>query len=310
MVLSLIIVALQPPVATPTPWPTWTPLPSPTTGPSPTSEASPTVEASPTSPALSLPTLEPTEPVAGPEPATATPTITPTATITPSSAIPPLIFAVAGDSRDGPKVFHRVLAAVTGDGSAFLAHTGDMVNEGTDAQWQDFAQIMEGFALPFYPVPGNHDGLDAKLEGYLAYSGAPAAHYSFDRGEVHFAMADSHNGGVSGDELAWLRQDLSASTKALKMVFLHHPPFDPDGTDHIMAYGNESFMDLMVEQEVDYVFAGHIHAYAREERSGVTYVITGGAGAPLYSSEHPLAFPHYLRVAVHDGEVKVEVVEV
>jgi hypothetical protein len=42
----------------------------------------------------------------------------------------------------------------------------------------------------------------------------------------------------------------------------------------------------------------------------VTYVITGGAGAPLYSSRHPAAFHHYLRVAIHDGDVKVEVVEV
>lgn len=310
MILSLIIVALQPPVATPTPFATWTPLPSPTTGPTPTIEPSPTAQASPTSPSLPLPTLEPTEPVTGPEPATATPTITPTATITPSSSIPPLTFAVAGDSRDGPKVYRRVLDAVTNDGSEFLLHTGDLVNEGTEAQWLEFAGIMEGFALPFYPVPGNHDGLGGKLEGYLAYSGAPAAHYSLDRGDVHFTMADSHNGGISAAELAWLREDLSATTQLLKMVFLHHPPFDPDGSDHIMAYGNEAFMELMVEQEVDYVFAGHIHAYAREERDGVTYVITGGAGAPLYSSGHPQAFPHYLRVAVRDGDVMVEAVEI
>jgi predicted phosphodiesterase len=312
MMLSLIIVALQPPVATPTPFATWTPLPSPTTGPSPT------IEPSPTLPSLPLPTLEPTGPVTSPEPATvaptisptATPTITPTATITPSSAIPPLIFAVAGDSRDDPKIYRQVLGAVTNDGSEFLLHTGDLVNEGTEARWQEFEGIMEGFALPFYPVPGNHDGLGGKLEGYLAYSGAPAAHYSFDRGDVHFTMADSHNGGISAAELAWLREDLSATTRPLKMVVLHHPPFDPDGTDHIMAYGNEAFMELMVEQGVDYVFAGHIHAYARAERDGVTYVITGGAGASLYSSGHPQAFHHYLRVAVQDGDVTVEAVEI
>ena len=189
-------------------------------------------------------------------------------------------------------------------------HTGDLVNRGTETQWQEFEQAMEDFALPFYPVAGNHDGLNGQLEGYLAYSGAPAAHYSFDQGDVHFTMADSHNGGISAGELAWLREDLSASTQQVKMVFLHHPPFDPDGTDHIMAYGNEEFMSLMVEQEVDYVFAGHIHAYSREERDGVTYVITGGAGAPLYGSDHPLAFHHYLRVAVQDGNVAVEVVEI
>jgi predicted phosphodiesterase len=305
MVISLIIVALPgPQVAPPTPLPTFTPLPSPTIAPSPT------IEPSPTSATLPLPTLEPTEPAIGPEPATATPTITPTATITPSSGSPILTFAVGGDSRDGPDTYRQVLAAVMDDGSEFLLHTGDLVNVGSVAQWQAFEQTMEGFALPFYPVPGNHDSLNGQLEGYLAHSGAPAAHYSFDQGPVHFTMADSHNGGISAGELAWLREDLVATTQPIKMVLLHHPPFDPDGTDHIMAYGNEAFMALMAEQEVDYVFAGHIHAYAREERDGVAYIITGGAGAPLYGSDHPLAFHHYLRVAVQDGDVTVEVVEV
>jgi 3',5'-cyclic AMP phosphodiesterase CpdA len=306
MVISLIIVALPGPrPAEPTPVPTWTPLPTATVAPpTPTSEPSPTADTPPS------PTLELTEPPIGPEPATATPTVTPTVTTTPSSASLPLTFAVAGDSRDNPNVYRRVLEAVMDSGAEFLLHTGDLVNKGTEAKWQDFAQSMAGFALPFYPVPGNHDGLDGQLDGYLAYSGAPAAHYSFDRGDVHFTMADSHIGGISAGELAWLREDLSASTQPIKMVVLHHPPFDPDGTDHIMAYGNEAFMALMVEQQVDYVFAGHIHAYAREERDGVTYIITGGAGAPLYGSDHPQAFHHFLRVAVQNGEVMVEVVKV
>ena len=107
MVISLIIVALPGPrVAAPTLVPTWTPLPSPTVAPSPT------IEPSPTSVTLPLPTLEPTEPAIGPEPATATPTITPTVTTAPSSASPTLTFAVAGDSRDNPNVYRRVLAAV------------------------------------------------------------------------------------------------------------------------------------------------------------------------------------------------------
>ena len=306
MMISLIIVALPGPrPADPTPVPTWTPLPTATVAP-----PSPTIEASPTTDALPLPTLEPTEPPVGPEPATATPTITPTVTSTPSAANPVLTFAVAGDSRDNPNVYRRVLEAVMDSGSEFLLHTGDMVNTGTEPAWQEFEQSMVGFSLPFYPVPGNHDGLDGQLDGYLTYSGAPAAHYSFDQGDVHFTLADSHNGGIGAGELAWLREELSASTQPIKVVVLHHPPFDPDGTDHIMAYGNGAFMTLMAEQEVDYVFAGHIHAYAREERDGVTYIITGGAGAPLYSSEHPQAFHHFLRVVVQDGEVTVAVVEV
>jgi 3',5'-cyclic AMP phosphodiesterase CpdA len=195
-------------------------------------------------------------------------------------------------------------------GSEFLVHTGDLVNRGTQANWEKFEQEMTDFSLPFYPVPGNHDGLVGQLDGYLAYSGAPAAHYSFDQGTVHFTLADSHNGGISATELDWLHGDLSATSQPVKMVFLHHPPFDPDGTDHIMAYGNDAFMALMVEQEVDYVFAGHIHAYASAARDGVHYEITGGAGAPLYTSDHPQAKHHYLQVTVQGEDVSVEMIEI
>jgi predicted phosphodiesterase len=256
--------------------------------------------------------ITPTEPPAGPELPTATPEATATGTLTvpATSGSLGLTFAVCGDSRDNPAVFRRVLEAVVADGSEFLIHTGDLVNEGTDSQWQEFDGIMAGFGLPLYPVPGNHDGLNGKLDGYLLHSGSPAAHYSFDRGPVHFALADSHNGGINGAELAWLRDDLSATNQPLKIVVLHHPPFDPDGSDHIMVYGNDDFMALMAEQHVSYVFAGHIHAYARAERDGVVYIYTGGAGAPLYTSGHPQAFHHYLRVTVQGDEVMIEVIRV
>ena len=326
MVFSLIIVALpepKPPV-TPTPLPTWGFEPTATAVAPPTDTPSPAPTA--TGPAPSpTPTSEPTatEPLMGPEPPTATTMATPTTAITPTATetmtptltptVTPagaaLMFAVAGDSRDNPTVYRQLLAAVAESGSAFLVHTGDLVSRGTAEQWAAFEQIMADFPLPFYPVPGNHDGLDGALDGYLASGGAPAAHYSFDYGPVHLTLADSHNGGIGAEELAWLRDDLSATEQPIKMVFLHHPPFDPDGTDHIMAYGNEPFIELMAEQEVDYVFAGHIHAYAQAERDGVTYIITGGAGAPLYHSGHPQAFYHYLRVRVRGEDVTVQVVK-
>jgi 3',5'-cyclic AMP phosphodiesterase CpdA len=321
MVISLIVVALPgPPTSTPTPLPAWTWAPTSTATPSPepsTATSSPEPPTpTPTSPVLTLPTVEATDPAIGPAPASPTPvvtstlTVTPTVTPTPASAEPGLIFAIAGDSRNDPETYGQVLASIMADGSQFLIHTGDLVNRGTEAQWQAWPETMVDFTLPFYPVPGNHDALGGELDGYLTYSGAPAAHYSFDRGPVHFTLADSHDGGISADELAWLREDLSTTTQPVKMVVLHHPPFDPDGTDHIMGYGNDEFMALMAEQEVDYVFAGHIHAYVWAERDGVQYFITGGAGAPLYTDDHPLAFYHYLHVTVQGEDVTIDVVEI
>jgi len=300
MIISLVIIVLPPPSApTPTPRPTWTLAPRPSATPMPSP-----------APSVSSPTPTPTEPIIGPVLPTHTPTVTQPLSAMPAGADPGFTFAVCGDSRDNPATFRQILEAVTADGSEFLIHTGDLVNQGAESKWQALQETMAGFALPFYPVPGNHDGLDGGLDGYLEYSGAPAAHYFFDRGAVHFTLADSHNGGISASELAWLRDDLSATTQPVKMVFLHHPPFDPDGTGHIMAFGNDEFMALMVEQKVDYVCAGHIHAYAREERDGVVYLISGGAGAPLYSQDHPQAFYHYLRVTVRGEEVTIEVVRI
>lgn len=345
MVVSLIIVALPGPAApAPTLPPTWTPRPRPTAtslpSPSPAPSASPaptdpvvgpalptataTVTATITStvtPALELaPPLEPAEP--SPTPAAAQPVLR-AAARSPGSATadgapawptdpvalaaPAFTFAVAGDSYRNPKVWASVLAAVAESGSEFLVHTGDLVPEATEEEWRIFQESMAGFSLPFYPVPGNHDAMAGNLDLYMAHSGAPAAHYSFDRGPVHLVMADTHHGGPTAAELDWLREDLSVTQQPIKMVFMHHPPFDPDGTDHIMAFGNEAIMDLMAEMGVETVFAGHIHAYVQGERDGVSYFITGGAGSPLYAG-HSQAVHHYLLVTVRGEEVTVEMI--
>ncbi len=326
MVLSLFIFALPTgPATAPEISPSATETEQPSRTATPGSEVTPDSTAPTLTPVVS-PTSLGTEPVMGPVLPTEMPALSPTVTATPTVAVTPTVtptvtpsptavdlglsFAVCGDSRGNPTVYSRVLQAVATDGSEFLVHLGDLVNVGTEAQWLEFRKAMEAFPLPFHPVPGNHDALDGRLEGFLAYSGAQAVHYSFDRQSVHLTMVDSHNGGVTAAEMEWLRDDLSASTLPVKMVFLHHPPFDPDGTDHIMAFGTKRFIRLMIEQGVGYVFAGHIHAYAQEERDGVVYTITGGAGAPLYSSDHPQAFYHYLRVKVQGEDVTVEVVKI
>ncbi len=110
--------------------------------------------------------------------------------------------------------------------------------------------------------------------------------------------------------MAWLDADLSSTARPLKIVILHHPPFDPNGGSHVMVQGDDAFMRLMVERGVRYVFAGHIHAFAAGERDGVTYVITGGAGAPIYNDEAHGGYFHYLRVRVRGSELSYEVVRV
>ena len=279
----------RPPTATPTrPYPaTWTPTATRTRTPVPSE----------------TPTPQPT--------ATHTP-LPPAATHTPRPRPPAsLVFAVCGDSRGNMEVYARLLARVAQDRVAFLIHTGDIVNLGISTKFAEFQRSMDGFPLPFYPVPGNHDrGVGETLDVYTQYSGAPAVHYSFDARTVHFTMANSAVGFLTEEELAWIDRDLASTTQPVKMVVMHHPPFDPDGTDHILEGGNQEFMSLMRKHSVDVVLAGHIHAYSEAVRDGTTYVITGGAGAEPYVHNHPYAFYHYLRVTVSGTGVRIEVVPI
>jgi len=282
VVLAIVLVAVLIAVCRPGPTPTPTPTVTPTLTPSP------------------MPT------------ATATPTPFPTpATFT---------FAVCGDNRNGDDIYSQLLSLVMADqavppapggtGSAFLINTGDLVPYGLASYYENFRQLMAPFQKPFYPAPGNHDLYAGSLDNFLKYSGAPAVHYTFDYGSVHFTIVNSALGELNAPELAWLEADLAATRQPVKMVFLHCPPFDPHGGSHILTRGAEELMALAVKYQVRYVIAGHIHGYAREVRDGVTYMITGGAGAPLYYPPDDGGFYHYVRLTVNGTQVAEEVVKI
>lgn len=218
-------------------------------------------------------------------------------------------FAVLGDNRDGPNIYSKLLAMVQAGDEEFLINTGDLVANGLESQYVEFRAIMAGFSKPFYPVPGNHDiSLNGTLDNYLKFSGAPDLHYSFDRGAAHFTMANSASGGLNASELAWIDADLTATTRAVRFIVLHHPPFDPLGGTHILGKGAPELVALATKHRVRYVLAGHIHEYARELRDGAIYLVAGGAGAPLYSPPDKGGFYHYVRITVSGEETSDEVV--
>lgn len=251
------------------------------------------------------PTSPPTGSLAPPSPTTAS-SVDPTAL--PVSAAP-LQFAVAGDSRDGDAVYMRILDRVSSDASAFLIHLGDLVPVSSTETWLRFQEMMTRFKLPFYPVIGNHD-VRSRSTDFEKYSGSTKRHYSFDQGPAHFTIVDSSAGSLLDTEFDFLDQDLASSNAPVKMVFVHHPPFDPAGSSHVMVNGNARFMQIVKDRGAKYVFAGHIHCYAEAERDGVTYIITGGAGAPLSCPRDAGGYYHYVRVRVDGNKVTTEIVRV
>lgn len=269
--------------------------PAPEPQPSPAPSATPPDAAGQPSPASPTQTASPSTPVPLP----------PAATLDPATTT--YSFAVLGDSRSNPHVYTALLDRIVEDGNVFIVHLGDLVENGTAAEFQDWREMMAAYDIPCYTVPGNHDANQGSLAEYLAFTGAPGAHYSFDRGLVHFALVDSHRGYLTTEETAWLEADLAATEQPVKIVALHYPPFDPRGSSKVMTRGNETFLSLMKKYDIQYVFAGHVHAYDQTNRDGVLYIISGGGGAPLDRSEEEGGFYHYVQVTVDGTDVRTAV---
>lgn len=215
-----------------------------------------------------------------------------------------LTFWVYGDSRSGPEIRNQIDTAILKSIAAepgsqtLLISTGDLMDEASEQSLQenefsagqpDSRQILS--ELPIINVMGNHDGTKLFLK-YFPYPYTDSFDWSFDDGPVHFVVIDQYYGG---DETAprwqWLRNDLANSDKTWKIILLHEPGWSA-GPHANNTDVQQILHPIAVKYGVSLVFAGHNHYYARAEVDGVTYITTGGAGAPLYDPEH--GYPHIL----------------
>ena len=106
---------------------------------------------------------------------------------------------------------------------------------------------------------------------------------------------DTNQSYASGSaQYNWLVNDLASTHKDWRFVFFHHPPYSSSthGSDSNVC---NTLGPVFQTYHVSLVFAGHDHDYERTWPmlngavsticdGGVVYVVTGGAGAPLYSA--------------------------
>ena len=218
-------------------------------------------------------------------------------------------FIVAGDNRDGDATFVRLLAKMNsyvhgtaGPGVAdrsqrplFMLHTGDIVPSGKAAEWSNFAAMRAAFDAPMVFVPGNHEMHTPEGAGnFQQYVGA--GDWSFDYAGCRFIGLDDSLGSFSTDSVAYLRSQLGVDgaahpkrpVPARKFVAFHEPPYYGNWVVHCTksdADGGRSgeVMAAVKAAHADAVFMGHIHLYDEVDVDRTPYIISGGAGAPLYT---------------------------
>lgn len=232
----------------------------------------------------------------------------------------PFTFAVIGDNRSGDRVYAKVVAQMLGRHPLFMINVGDTIpHPGDRDQWAHFKELSTPIAIPYFLVPGNHD-IDGEqtLQVWREVNDLPGNElfYRFTVGRNLFVVLNSFSPGaeqrIVDEQLAWLASALDPKKYDHQFVFLHHPPFMWKGATHegeaLDRYPAERdrLHALLAEKKATIVFSGHEHTYRRTEKDGVVYVVTGGAGSPLYGKG---SFNHGILLRVDGPRVEAKVID-
>ncbi|MCS7266144.1 MAG: metallophosphoesterase [Armatimonadetes bacterium] len=239
-----------------------------------------------------------------------------------------LTFVVYGDTRTNHDVHKAIVAQIIKFKPSFILNTGDLVSRGSIAeQWETFFEIIKPIMdekIPYIPAKGNHDvdsgtGLWVKAIERLNLkpnTGNPN-YFSVSFGNIHIAILDSNSVLEDDAQIQWLEGEIGASNSLHKFVALHHPPFTLIGRRaEIAERFRQRLQPVFNRLKVCAVFAGHDHHFYLTRREGITYITTGGGGAPLYDldpnrsqeGDSFLKAHHFIVMEVDGKKVKATVI--
>jgi len=256
----------------------------------------------------------------------------------------PFHFVAYGDSRfhdpkdtgaANPAVRQALVKAIAETNPAFISFGGDIVYNGYDKDdwkvWDSETAVWREKKIPVYPALGNHDlHGDEKVALANYFQRFPdlknSVYYSVRAANTLVLTLDSSLDETSGAQGQWLTEKLDHLPGDVDFVFivLHHPPYTSSSDMKLFGGGHsarsqEQKLAKMLEARQQnqrariVVFSGHVHNYERHEHGGVTYFVTGGAGAHAYPIERAKDDPfqskevnyHYIMVDVDRGNLKI-----
>ena len=249
----------------------------------------------------------------------------------------PFRFLAFGDIGTATPEQYEVASRIDSLNADLAILTGDIIYEAGEAQNftpQYFNVYRPTIArIPFYPSLGNHDvvtsnGLPYLEAFYLPVNNSTGTerYYSFDYANAHFAAIEVTVENVPPDPtmLAWLDQDLAATSKLWKFVYFHVPTLSNAGVHGGDPVIQAALDPILEARGVDVVFQGHNHFYTRtyptigttptavdQEPSYLNpgapvYIVTGGGGRSLYPLGPTQPFEAFSKSTFHVTAVDVD----
>ncbi len=171
------------------------------------------------------------------------------------------------------------------DGLDLILHTGDMVQYGgREELWSQMIGSVQNYvsSVPLMLTSGNHSYWSDYLDGAsdIEYNHTTVnlpkqdtengQYYSFDYGDIHFAVlssGDSDSSGVGYSQRKWLEDDLASTDKTWKIVAIHNPLYSTGkyGSDKdrnkVARSQQKKLGKIFNEYGVDLVLQGHDHVF-------------------------------------------------
>ncbi len=148
--------------------------------------------------------------------------------------------------------------------------TGDLTNDGTEADYAVLRSLLAPLELECYLIPGNHDVSPTMATafsdvGYLPAE--PPLMYTVDHFPLRLVGVDTtdparHDGVFDAVRASWLDATLAAAADAPTVVFMHHPPFETGiwWMDATGIHGADRFRAVVERHpHVIRVLCGHVH---------------------------------------------------
>ncbi|HMR62836.1 MAG TPA: metallophosphoesterase family protein [Anaerolineae bacterium] len=224
----------------------------------------------------------------------------------------PFTFTVFGDygtNTDSQKALRDQLLL---DSFDFIVTTGD--NASPAGNYPEFGtNVFDIYrdlfpTVSLFPALGNHDTQTENGQPYLDIFDLPPnawrtsdreRYYSFNYGNVHFAVLDSTvsldetDSAATDDMFDWLRDDLGQTPQPWQIVVLHHPAYST-GLHGSSAQVQAKLVPIFEAYGVDLVFSGHDHLYQRTlpiredlvtttAAGGIVYIVSGGGSVLSYN---------------------------
>ena len=217
----------------------------------------------------------------------------------------PLFVALYGDSRDGAGPHRRIAKAIADERPDVIVHTGDVVHSAGDTKgWVDHltAALPMSASAPLVYALGNHElwqswrlPPEQRIDAYAAVMAelpapddpiaakhrVPPGVYHVRVGDAVFVALDSNQPiGPDTPQGDFLEQILEENEAKFSFVALHHGPLSSGR--HGPSIASAYLMEVADRYDLTAFLAGHDHLYERIVRRGVTVIVSGGGGAPLY----------------------------